>query len=67
MDTAHWAPGAENPADGLTKVRSEMAPSLRLLESGHFRPGSLRLLGRAAWEICAGHDDQKDSIPHAPI
>ena len=42
LDNAYWAPGTENQAAGLTKVRSDMAPLLRLFESGHFNPGSSR-------------------------
>ena len=49
-DNAYWAPGTEKPADGLTKVRSNAAPLLRLSESGHFNPKSLRRLKEAAWE-----------------
>ena len=30
LEDAFWLPGTENPADSLTKVRSEMAPLLRL-------------------------------------
>ena len=26
MDNAYWAPEAENPADGLAKVRRDMMP-----------------------------------------
>ena len=44
LDTAHWSPGTENPADGLTKVRSKTVPLVRLLESGRYNPGSLRPL-----------------------
>ena len=29
-----WLPATEIPADGLTEVRSDMVPLLRLLESG---------------------------------
>ena len=50
LDNAHWLPGSGNPADGSTKGRSDMAPFLRLLESGRFRPGSLRPLKGVAWE-----------------
>lgn len=39
LDNAHWLPGMGNPADGLTDVRSDMAPSSGLLESGRFDPG----------------------------
>ena len=41
LGNAYWLPGAENPADGLTKVRSDMVPLLRLLESGLFCLGQL--------------------------
>ena len=44
LENASWPPGAENPADGLTKVRSGAIPLLRLLETGQFRPGHLRPL-----------------------
>ena len=44
LDTAYWIPGKENPADGLTKLRSEIPPLLRLLESGAYNPGILRSL-----------------------
>ena len=50
LDNVYWAPGAENPADGLTKVRGDMAPLLRRLESGHLNDGSLRALKGAAWK-----------------
>ena len=39
----------EVPADGLTEVRGDMVPLLRLLESGCFSPGSLRPRKGAAW------------------
>ena len=41
-----WIPGKENPADGLTKMHSEILPLLRLLESGTYNPGMLRPLKR---------------------
>ena len=44
LDNAYWIPGTENPADGLTKIRSEMGPILALLETGRFQPGLLRPL-----------------------
>ena len=44
LDNAYWIPGSENPADGLTKIRSEMGPILALLETGRFQPGLLRPL-----------------------
>ena len=45
-----WLRGAENPADGLTIVRSDVVPLLRLLESGRFPPGQLRPLEGVAWK-----------------
>ena len=42
LDNAYWLPGTENPADGLTKIKSEMGPILALLETGRFPPGLLR-------------------------
>ena len=47
---AYWLPGTENPADGRTKVRGEMVPLSRLLESGQFHPGQLRALRGVAWK-----------------
>ena len=49
LDTAFWLPGVETPADGLTKVRSDMVPLLGLLESGRSNPGSWRPLKGVAW------------------
>ena len=50
VDNAHRGRGTENPADGLSKVRGDMAPLSRLLESGHFNPGSLKPLRRVPWK-----------------
>ena len=55
LDNAYRVPGTENPADGLTWVRCDMAPLLRLLESDHSNPGSLRPLGGVAWKEGAHH------------
>ena len=44
LETAYWLPGAENPAEGLTKAPSGMVPPLRPLESGRVNPGYLRPL-----------------------
>ena len=44
LGNVYWLPGTENPADGLTKLRSEMGPIMALLETGTFRPGILRPL-----------------------
>ena len=42
LGIVYWLPGRQNPADGMTKVKSERSPLLRLLESGSFNPGMLR-------------------------
>ena len=44
LGLVYWLPGLENPADGLTKTKSDAAPLLRLLESGACNPGTLRPL-----------------------
>ena len=44
LDDVYWIPGTENPADGLTRIRSEMGPISALLETGRFQPGLLRPL-----------------------
>ena len=44
LDNIYWLPGTENPADGMTKMKSEMSPMLNLLEFGEFFPGVLRPL-----------------------
>ena len=44
LENVYWIPGVENPAGGLTKLRSEMGPILTLLETGRFQPGTLRPL-----------------------
>ena len=38
----YWLPGPDTPADGLTEVKNEMAPLLRLLQLGPLFPGTLR-------------------------
>ena len=50
LENAYWLPGTEGPADGLTKMRSDAVPLLRLLESGEFCPGQLRPLLSVAWK-----------------
>ena len=50
LEKAYWLPGTENPAGGLTRVRSDMVPLLRLLGSGGFRPDQLRTLRGVAWK-----------------
>ena len=44
LDNVYWLPGTENPADGLTKLKSEMGPITSLLETVRFQPGLLRPL-----------------------
>ena len=44
LDYVFWLPGVENPADGLTEIKSEVGPILSLLETGRFQPGLLRPL-----------------------
>ena len=44
LNTVFWISGKENPADGLTKLHSEILPLLRLLASGAYNPGILRPL-----------------------
>ena len=41
LNNAYWLPGTENPADGLTKIKSEMGPIPSFLETGRFQPGLL--------------------------
>ena len=46
LDNIYWLPGTGNPAEGMTRMKSEMSPMLNLLEFGEFHPGVLRpLLG----------------------
>ena len=52
LDNVYRIPGKENPADGLTKLRCEILPLLRLLESLAYNPGILRpLKGKTATEV----------------
>ena len=36
LDNVHWPRGPENPADAPTKVKSDLAPLSRLLQTGSF-------------------------------
>ena len=55
LNNVYWLPGAENPADGLTKVKSDMVPLLRLMESGTYAPGVLSpLKGLPSYEGVRG-------------
>ena len=49
LENAYWFPGAENPAGGIAKVRGDVVPLLRLLESGCLSLGNPRPLKGAAW------------------
>ena len=49
LDSVFWLSGPENPAGGLPKIKSNMEPSFRMLQSGSFRPGTLRSLRRVAF------------------
>ena len=44
LNNVYWLPAVANPADGLTKLKSEMGPIPPLLETGRFQPGLLRPL-----------------------
>ena len=55
LENAYWLPGTENPADGLTEVRSDAVRLLRLSGSGGFRLGQLRPLKGVAWEEQGSH------------
>ena len=44
LDNVYWIPGTANPADALTKIKSDMGPILALLEAGRFQPGLPRPL-----------------------
>ena len=46
LNNVFWIPGKENPADGLTKMHSEILPLFCLLASGAYTPGILRPLKR---------------------
>ena len=49
LDNVYWIPGSGNPADGLTKLKCDLVPLLRLLEPGAYNPGTLRRLCGAAF------------------
>ena len=44
LANVYWLPGLENPADSLAKIKSDMVPLLRMMESGCYNPGLLRPL-----------------------
>ena len=41
LGNVNWLPGLGNPANGMAKTKSGMAPLLRLLRPGAYTPGSL--------------------------
>ena len=45
----YWIPCLDNPSNGLTKMKSDPVPLLRLLESGPYNPGTLRPLRGVAF------------------
>ena len=50
LESAYWPPETEGASDGLAKVRGDMVPLLRQLESGGFCPGQPRPLRGVAWK-----------------
>ena len=44
LGNAAWIPGAENPADGLTKAKSDLGPLFHLQDTSIYRPGRLEQL-----------------------
>ena len=44
LGNVYWLLGPENPADGVTEIKSDALPILNLLESGCFKPGVLKSL-----------------------
>ena len=51
LRNVYWAPGRENPAGGLTKLRSGILLLLRLAAAGTYNPGFSRpRKGAAFWE-----------------
>ena len=61
LENAYWLPGPENPVDGLTKVRSNVNPLMRLPESGRFNPGRLRPPTGVAWREWGVHVTHRNS------
>ena len=55
LDTVNGLPRLEIPADGMTKVKSDILPLLRLLESGACHPSVLRPLQLVAPNERAKH------------
>ena len=49
-ENAYWLTGAGNPADGLTKIKSEMGHISAHMETGRLQPGFLRPLGGLAFQ-----------------
>ena len=62
LDNIYLVPGTGHPADGPSRVRSDMAALLRLLESGHVNPGSLRPKRGVAWRELVGNGAHENSV-----
>ena len=68
LEDAYWLPGAEKPADGLTTVRSDVAPISRLLESGRFRSGLVVAPSKGCGLVgVSGTCDALEFVAHAHI
>ena len=65
LDNVYWAPSTENPAGGLTKVRSDMALLLRLSELSHPNAGLLQPLKGVAWKKQGGRGVHENSFLQA--
>ena len=44
LGNLYWIPRRENPAGGLAKLKSDLLPLLRHMETGSYNPGHLRPL-----------------------
>ena len=50
LGNAKWIRGTEKFAGGLSKLKSDFLPLLRLMESGSYNPGYLRRLRGVAFQ-----------------
>ena len=50
VDNVYWLPRPQNPADGLTEVKTDLVTLLCLLQAGSFLPGTRRPLRGFAFE-----------------
>ena len=58
LENVYWIPGTENPADGFTKLRSEMGPDFGLVGDGQF---SARCVATASGVGLSGMKSQSPS------